>query len=55
MKDPFGIETADSGRPCRAGAGMGTYPGLKKHPTSQSLRRGWLFGVTYHKMSGAIA
>ena len=34
-----------------------------KHPTSQSgstelaevLRRGWLFGVTYHNMRGAIA
>jgi len=30
------------------------HPGLK-HPTSQSLRRGWLFGVTYHNMRGAIA
>src|SRR5262245_18886163 len=38
------------------------YPGLR-HPTSQSdstelaevLRRGWLFGVTYHNMRGAIA
>src|SRR6516225_5992893 len=33
---------------------MSLYPGLK-HPTSQSLRRGWLFGVTYHNMRGAIA
>src|SRR5262245_22891491 len=38
------------------------YPGLR-HPTSQSdstelaevLRRGWLFGVTYHNTRGAIA
>jgi|SRR6516164_9243146 len=30
------------------------HPGLKR-PTSQSLRRGWLFGVTYHNMRGAIA
>jgi hypothetical protein len=41
---------------------INAYPGLK-HPTSQSgstelaevLRRGWLFGVTYHNMRGAIA
>jgi hypothetical protein len=33
---------------------MSLHPGLK-HPTSQSLRRGWLFGVTYHNMRGAIA
>ena len=26
-----------------------------KAPTSQRLRRGWLFGVTYHSMRGAIA
>jgi len=26
-----------------------------KHPTAQSLRRGWLFPVTYHNMRGAIA
>src|SRR6516164_8173130 len=30
------------------------YPGLKR-PTSQSLRRGWLFGVTYRNTRGAIA
>ena len=30
------------------------HPGLKP-PTSQRLRRGWLFGVTYHNMRGAIA
>jgi hypothetical protein len=41
---------------------MSLHPGLKR-PTSQSdstelaevLRRGWLFGVTYHNMRGAIA
>jgi len=38
----------------RAGRLMLLHPGLKR-PTSQSLRRGWLFGVTYHNMRGAIA
>src|SRR5262245_32665904 len=41
---------------------MSLHPG-PKHPTSQSdstelaevLRRGWLFGVTYHNMRGDIA
>src|SRR6516162_11372953 len=30
------------------------HPGLK-HPTSQSLRRGRTFGITYHITRGAIA
>ena len=42
------------GRPFQGESSFEVYPGLK-HPTSQSLRRGWLFGVTYHKMRGAIA
>src|SRR6516225_9952777 len=42
------------GRPFRAGRFISLHPGLKR-PTSQSLRRGWLFGVTYHNMRGAVA
>jgi hypothetical protein len=50
------------GRPFRAGRFISLHPGLKR-PTSQSdstelaevLRRGWLFGVPYHNMRGAIA
>src|SRR5215472_9812829 len=50
----FGIETPMGRTPFRARRLMSFHPGLK-HPTSQSLRRGWLFGVTYHNMRGAIA
>ena len=42
------------GRPFRARRLMSLHPGLK-HPTSHSLRRGCLFGVTYHNMRAAIA
>ena len=50
-----GFFSSKNGRPSRANLGRRVYPGLKKHPTSQSLRRGWLFGVTYRNMRGAIA
>jgi len=42
------------GRCFQGGRFLSLHPGLKR-PTSQSLRRGWLFGVTYHNMRGAIA
>jgi hypothetical protein len=42
------------GRPFRAPRLMSLHPGLKR-PTSQSLRRGWFFGVTYHNTRGAKA
>jgi hypothetical protein len=56
MNAMFGIEAprGSVGRPFRAGRFISFHPGLKR-PTSQSLRRGWLFGVTYHNTRGAIA
>ena len=62
----LGIAPRDAGLGVLSGrVAFNLYPGLKlKHPTSQSdsteklaevLRRGWLFGVTYHNMRGAIA
>src|SRR5215471_19961758 len=51
----LGIAPRDAGLGVLSGrVAFNVYPGLK-HPTSQSLRRGWLFGVTYHNMRGAIA
>ena len=59
----LGIAPRDAGLGVLSGrVAFDVYPGLK-HPTSQSgstelaevLRRGWLFGVTYHNMRGAIA
>ena len=58
----FGIEAPEGRTPFQGGSLYITSPGLKR-PTSQSgstelaevLRRGWLFGVTYHNMRGAIA
>ena len=59
----LGIAPRDAGLGVLSGrVAFNLYPGLK-HPTSQSgstelaevLRRGWLFGVTYYNMRGAIA
>src|SRR6516162_9144947 len=50
----LGLKLPRVGRPFRAGRFISLHPGLKR-PTSQSLRRGWLFGVTYHNTRGAIA
>jgi len=50
----LGLKHQCVGRPFRVRRLMPLHPGLK-HPTSQSLGRGWLFGVTYHNMRGAIA
>ena len=55
----LGLKPPRVGRPFRAGRFISLHPGLKR-PTSQSdstelaevLRRGWLFGVTYHKHEG---
>ena len=56
------MHPATRGWECFQGESLfNVYPGLK-HPISQSgstelaevLRRGWLFGVTYHNMRGAI-
>src|SRR5215471_1162277 len=59
----LGIAPRDAGLGVLSGrVAFNVYPELK-HPTSQSdstelaevLPRGWLFGVTYHNMRGAIA
>jgi len=58
----LGLKFPRVGRPFRAGRFISLHPGLKR-PTSQSgstelaevLRRGWLFGVTYHNMRGPLA
>ena len=53
----LGIAPRDAGLGVLSGrVAFNVYPGLKlKHPTSQSLRRGQLFGVTYQNTRGAIA
>src|SRR5262249_20631130 len=51
----LGIAPRDAGLGVLSGrVAFNLYPGLK-HPTSQSLRRGWLFCVRYRNTRGAIA